>query len=310
MSRPCLPRAGRDTKRAAMNGLHQFSLHAFNKHMRQPTLHPQIAVVDPARLSDGMPLCFSGNFYAVCFKHTRCGDKRYGRCCQDFQYGTLTFAAPGVPVTIAPEDAAADGISGLLFCPELFCLKSLAPKRADYTFFAYAENEALHLSLPEKQAVLDCMARLHAELQGDIGRYTLRFAAIWLELLLDRCRCYYERQFIVRSCINRQHLAALDTALDAYFSREGRKSEAESVALARKALPSLTPAYLDDLVRVETGKTLAEYVRVSMLGHIRLRLCSGGQPAALAEEFGLDDLRPLRLLCSRRPDCGGPQAVC
>lgn len=117
-----------------MNRQDIHTINDFNKRMCQPTLHPLVAVIDPVRLREGDRLRFSGNFYAVYFKHTQCGDRCYGRRPQDFQYGTLVFAAPGDTIRIDREDAMPEGPTGLLFSPELFSQKSLVFKKTDYTF--------------------------------------------------------------------------------------------------------------------------------------------------------------------------------
>lgn len=95
-----------------MNDIQSLTIDEFNKQMRQPTLHPQVAVIDPGQLEDDTTLCFTGNFYAVRFVRTRCGEVRYGRQCVDFQYGTLTFTKPGDTICISHEDAIDGSISG------------------------------------------------------------------------------------------------------------------------------------------------------------------------------------------------------
>ena len=129
-----------------MNDIRTFTIDEFTKQMRQPTLHPEVAVIDPARLEDDGTLCFTGNFYAIRFVQTRCGEARYGRKCADFQYGTLVFTKPGDIVCISREDAVDGSTPGILFHTELFSTKSLVFKKTDYTFFEYRENESMHLS--------------------------------------------------------------------------------------------------------------------------------------------------------------------
>lgn len=53
-----------------MNDIRTFTIDEFNKQMQQPTLHPEVAVIDPARLEDDGTLCFTGNFYAIRFVQT------------------------------------------------------------------------------------------------------------------------------------------------------------------------------------------------------------------------------------------------
>lgn len=281
----------------AMNDIRTFTIDEFNKQLNQPTLHPEVAVIDPARLADDSTLCFAGNFYAVRFVQTRCGEVRYGRGCADFQYGTLAFTKPGDTIRISHEDAVDGSISGILFHPELFSTKSLVFKKADYAFFDYRENESLHLSLQEKRIVQDRLEHIHEELRRDIDRHSLRLVSAGLELLLDYCVRFYERQFACRTDIDGEYLATLDKTLARYFSLNGQKSVDGGIIKVESALPFLSPAYLNDLVRAETGKTLAEYVRVKMMEYIKKRVRKEGCPLErIAGEFGFHEPRILALL--------------
>ncbi len=280
-----------------MNDIRTFTIDEFNKRMKQPTLHPEVAVIDPARLADDGTLCFTGNFYAIRFVRTRCGEVRYGRGCADFQYGTLAFTKPGDTVRISREDAVDGSISGILFHPHLFSTKSLVFKKADYTFFDYRENESLHLSLPEKRIVQDRLEHIHEELRRDIDRHSLRLVSAGLELLLDYCVRFYERQFACRTDIGGEYLETLDKTLARYFSIDGQKSVDGGIIKVESALPFLSPAYLNDLVRVETGKTLAEYVRIKMMEYIKKRVRKEGCPLEqVAGKFGFREPRLLSLL--------------
>ena len=280
-----------------MNDIRTFTIDGLNKHLHQPTLHPAVAVINPARLADDGALCFTGNFYAVRFVQARCGEARYGRRCADFQYGTLAFTKPGDAVCISRGDAADGSISGILFRPELFSTKSLVFKKADYTFFDYREDESLHLSLPEKRIVQDRLEHLHDELQRDIDRHSLRLVSAGLELLLDYCVRFYERQFACRTNIDGEYLATLDKTLAGYFTLGGQKSVEGGIGRVESALSFLSPAYLNDLVRAETGKTLAEYVRVKTMEYIRKRVRKENCPLEqVAGEFGIREPRILALL--------------
>lgn len=111
--------------------------------------------------------------------------------------------------------------------------------------------------------------------------------SVGLELLLDYCARFYERQFACRTDINRKYLTVLDEALDSYFGLHCQKSVEEGICRMESALSELSPAYLNDLVHAETGKTLAEYIRSRMIGYIRMRVCNEGCPLEqVAGEFG------------------------
>lgn len=280
-----------------MNDIRTFTIDEINKQMQQPTLHPEVAFIDPERLADNGTLCFMGNFYAVRFVQTRCGEARYGRQCVDFQYGTLAFTKPGDIVHISRGDAVDGSISGILFHPDLFSNKSLVFKKADYTFFDYRENESLHLSLQEKRIVQDRLEHIHEELQRDIDRHSLRLVSAGLELLLDYCVRFYERQFACRTDIDTEYMEKLDKTLARYFSLSGQKSVENGIIEVESTLSSLSSAYLNDLVRAETGKTLAEYVRIKMMEYIKKCVRKEGSSLEqIAGEFGFYQPRLLALL--------------
>lgn len=283
---------------------HITTINDFNKLMKQPTLHPLLTSIEPGRLENEEEYAFTGNFYAVYFKHAVCGDQRYGRRCCDFQYRTVAFAQPGDLVRLQRSDATADGISGILFHPEVFNQKSLIFKKNDYKFFAYRENESLHVSLQEQETLTDCLKHIEKETRTGIDRHSLRLIAVYIELLLDYCRRFYERQFIVRTNDNQAVLQRLADASQHYFELEGRKSVSDGVAFLQRTVDDLSPAYLNDLVQNETGKTLSEYLRLKMLCHIKREIrCGLRPPQEIAARFGLPYQHAFKLLFGPAADC-------
>ena len=128
------------------------TLEQYCSYCGQRCLHPDIGIITSGSLPDGQ--AFKGNFYAICFRRTWCGDKRYGCGCYDFTSATVVFKSPGeiiepAPVGQLPEVPAA----GILFTPGLLAHSSFCDKRDEYTFFGYHENESLHLSWRELQTL-------------------------------------------------------------------------------------------------------------------------------------------------------------
>ena len=239
---------------------HITTINDFNKLMKQPTLHPLLTSIEPERLENEEEYAFTGNFYAVYFKHAVCGDQRYGRRCCDFQYRTVAFAQPGDLVRLQRSDATADGISGILFHPEVFNQKSLIFKKNDYKFFAYRENESLHVSLQEQETLTDCLKHIEKETRTGIDRHSLRLIAVYIELLLDYCRRFYERQFIVRANDNQAVLQRLADASQHYFELEGRKSVSDGVAFLQRTVDDLSPAYLSTLFKKVSGQSISDTI--------------------------------------------------
>lgn len=203
------------------------SISQLNTLIGQKTLHPLLSIIDLAEATRLGQLSISGDFYALFFKQVQCGDFRYGRRCHDFQSCTLAFKAPGQTIDINRHDAPEQtSILGIAFHPKVFNETSLVCKKSEYSFFSYQENESLHLSEREKQIILGCISNFQKELQRDIDRFSLRLLAVHLELLLDYCLRFYERQFITRCNINNDILAYFNQLLEQYLQAEhGVKTE-------------------------------------------------------------------------------------
>ena len=239
---------------------------AYNDLIGVETLHPLVSVID---LSEANPMKHFRQvfgFYAVFLKEVKCGNLIYGRQYYDYQEGTLVCLAPGQVIgledngeTFQPKGRA------LIFHPDLIRGTSLGRNMKEYSFFSYAVNEALHLSERERRMVTDCLQKIRHELEHPIDRHSKRLITIQIEMLLDYCLRFYERQFITRQQVNRDILTRFERLLDEYF--EGDRAQ-------RKGLPSvrycagelcLSPNYFGDMVKKETGKTAQEYIRIKLI---------------------------------------------
>lgn len=234
----------------------------YNKLFGFETLHPLISVVDLSRATM-WPTRFRMNYgiYCLFLKDARCGDIRYGRQYYDYQEGTVVSFAPGQVVNIEMPEGQRPSSHGLLFHPDLIRGTSLGQNIKRYSFFSYQSNEALHLSDQEKKIVMDCLEKIQIELEHNIDHHSKRLIAMNIELLLDYCMRFYERQFITRNQVNKDVLMKFEQLLDNYFP-EGHPQQ--------QGLPSvkyfadqicLSPNYFGDLIKKETGKTAQENIQ-------------------------------------------------
>ena len=197
----------------------------FNESRGVETLHPLVSVIDfskcgPARFERQVY-----GFYTVFLKEVKCGDLRYGRNYYDYQEGTLVFLAPGQVIgyesngqTYQPKGWA------LLFHPDLLRGTSLGRNIGSYSFFSYEVSEALHLSEQERNVVVDCLHNIQSELNHSIDNHSRTLIVSNIELLLNYCTRFYERQFITRVDVNRDVLTGFERLLGGLFS--GRPARA------------------------------------------------------------------------------------
>ena len=221
----------------------------YNKMFGLETLHPLVSVVDLSEAT-GYPRHFTLNYgvYALFLKNTKCGDIRYGKQFYDYQEGTVTSFAPGQVTEVNMLEGMQPSASGLLFHPDLIKGTSLGQGIKQYSFFSYSSTEALHLSEDEKEIFLDCLKKIKMEIQRPIDKHSKGLIARNIELLLDYCMRFYERQFITRSAANKD---------------------------------------IGDLVKKETGKTAQEYIQNKIIDLAKEMIIGSGKTVSqIAYELG------------------------
>jgi hypothetical protein len=170
------------------------------------TLHPLVSVYDFSKMKLIPETRVNFGFYCIFLKEAKCGDLKYGCNYYDYQEGTLVFIAPGQVVGIGskPDSIKPKGWA-LLFHPDLIRGTSLGQNIVKYTFFSYEANEALHVSEKERQIILECLNNIDHELHQSIDPHSKTLIANNIELLLNYCMRYYDRQFITRSLVNKEY---------------------------------------------------------------------------------------------------------
>ena len=250
----------------------------YNDLMGVETLNPLVSVVDWSKCEPMFSSLLSYGFYAVFLKDIKCGDMRYGRHYYDYQEGTLVFLAPGQVYGIENHDTKVQPKGwALVFHPDLIRGTSLGRHIDDYTFFSYEVNEALHISEQERGVVMECLHNIAAELQHAIDKHSRMLIVSNIELLLNYCMRFYDRQFITRSNENKDVIVKFERLLRDYFrSGEPAESGLPSVKYFADKL-FLSANYFGDLVKKETGRSAQEYIQQLLIATAKERLCDTSQ---------------------------------
>lgn len=238
----------------------------YNQFFGLETLHPLVSVVDLSEATK-FPTHFTMNYgiYALFLKKVKCGDIRYGRQIYDYQEGTVTSFAPGQVVETEIQQGVKPSAHGLLFHPDLIKGTSLGQDIKQYSFFSYASAEALHLSEEEKGIFMDCLEKIEMELQHPIDKHSKRLISRNIELLLDYCMRFYERQFITRSESNKSVLVKFEALLDDYFQSDKPQTDGLPSVKYFADKVFLSPNYFGDLIKKETEKSAQEYIQTRMI---------------------------------------------
>ena len=226
--------------------------------------HPLVNVLEGSQITHPIRNCRKNfGLYVIFLKDVRCADYlKYGREEYDYQENTLVFVSPG-QVFGYPEDGSTYQAKGwcLYFGPDLLRGTQLGRHIKDYTFFSYNVHEALHLSLQERETIIDCMKKIDEEIKNGTDKHSNTIIASAIELLLNYCDRFYDRQFITRKKANKDILTRFEELLDEYFtSWKPQRYGTPTVAYCADQL-HLSPNYFGDLIKKETGKSAQEYVQ-------------------------------------------------
>ena len=238
---------------------------------QEPLKHPLISIVDFSKvdfdsLGDLNDLQFISTFYSIVLKQLKSGSIKYGRQHLDFQNGSLFFTAPNQLTSVAsPELSECEYNWGLFFHPDLILGTTLHQKLSGYTFLEYGADEALHLSEDEKQNLTEILNSLKKEIHLPIDKHTKNVLSSGLDLILNHCERYYDRQFITREESNKHIVTALKTYLNEYFSSDQPQKNGLPTVKQCAEQVHLSPNYLSDLLKKETGKSTQDLIHYHVL---------------------------------------------
>ncbi|EKF54142.1 transcriptional regulator, arac family protein [Galbibacter marinus] len=235
-------------------------------------LHPLAGIIDLSKAEPRQFTRFRYNFYIIFFKEIKCGDLRYGCNYYDYEEGTLVFLAPGQVIgENKPEYYQPKGFA-MVFHPDFILGTSLGQRMQEYTFFNYEVNEALHLSIPERDMIKDIYAKVNHELEQLIDKHTKNLVISNIELFLNYCVRFYDRQFITRTNANQDIIARFEKLLNDYFhSDKAEKLGLPSVTYCAEQL-FISPNYLGDMIKKETGKSPQEHIQLKLISIAKERI--------------------------------------
>jgi AraC-like DNA-binding protein len=269
------------------------SVSEFNAANNHKTLHSFVTVLDyskanPRDWGEVDTIRFNYGLYSVILKDVVCGDLRYGRHHYDYQAGTLVFYAPGQFVSFDNPRVVYQPMGfGLLFHPDFLIGTHLGKAIHQYKFFNYQTNEALHLSDDERTMILDIFAKIEFELKQPIDKHSKKLIASNIELFLDYCQRFYDRQFVTRDNAHQGILEKFEALLNDYFHSEKPQTIGlPSVAYFAEEL-NLSSNYFGDLMKKETGQSAKDYILFKTISIAKEKVFEDGKTVnEIAYELG------------------------
>ena len=237
----------------------------FNDYQGVETLHPLVSVVHVENTEHIKECVMHYGVYAIYLKENKGCKLSYGRTPYDFDEMTVTSFAPGQVVKVEPNpDVPFAKFTALVFHPDILNRTALGRHINRYEFFGYSSTEALHLSAQEVEVFRGVLIMIEQELHHSIDKHTRELIVSNIELLLNYCLRFYDRQFITREEINHGVVIKFLTLLDEYMNDKAKYEGLPTVAyFADKCC--LSNGYFGTLVKTETGRTAKDLINDRVL---------------------------------------------
>lgn len=241
------------------------SIQDFNDFVGEETLHPLVSVVRFDKDIKQTESLHHYGLYALFLKENKGCKLSYGRTEYDFDEMTVTSFAPGQVLHVEPNpDVPNPKWTALIFHPDLLNRTSLGRNISRYEYFDYTSNEALHLSCGEIEIFRDVLDMIQQELHRSIDKHSKELIVSNIELLLNYCLRFYDRQFVTREEINHTVVKKFSSLLDEYIAKKAEREGLPTVAyFADKCCYS--PKFFGELVKTEMGKTAKEFINERVL---------------------------------------------
>ena len=291
-----------------MEQIHLDTIQQFNDYNGMETLHPLVSVIHVDNTEHIKECMMHYGFYAIYLKENKGCKLSYGRTEYDFDEMTVTSFAPGQTIKVEPIEVPEGGhvddkgniysplgelvgasfpkYTALAFHPDLLNRTSLGKQMSRYEFFDYTSNEALHLSAQEVEIFKGVLNMIEQELHHAIDKHTRELVVSHIELLLNYCLRFYDRQFITREEINHSVVKKFLSLLDDYIADKAEREGLPTVAyFADKCC--LSTGYFGTLVKTETGRTAKDLINDRILAKAKELLSisspnGGGREGALS----------------------------
>lgn len=119
---------------------------------------------------------------------------------------------------------------------------------------------------------MDCFSKIEYELEHAIDKHSKRLIVSNIELFLNYCIRFYDRQFITRDNVHKGILERFEHLLNEYFQTDKPQTIGlPSVAYCAGEL-NLSSSYFGDLIKKETGKTAQDYIQSKVIDVAKERI--------------------------------------
>lgn len=265
------------------------SVSDYGRYLGHTERHPLVSVIDYAEVSPVPHSLNNYSIYGIFFHDEAAVDLSYGCGKYDYKKGTVICVAPG-QIGGKEDNGERVDLTGwaLLFHPDLLHGTHLEKRIKDFSFFDYRVNEALHMTDEEHDTFVSLMRQIRDELQKRHDEVQNAIVVGYIELVLNFCQRFYNRQFITRKLDNSDILVKFDSLLRDYFEEKIQLTLGiPSVQYCADKL-YMSSNYFGDLIKKTTGDTASNYIRRYVIQRAKNELAAGKSIAQAADELGFE----------------------
>ena len=231
----------------------------------------------------------SCDFYMICFKKLKSGEIWYGKTKYDHDTGFMFFIKPRQRLAVHDVEFKEKAFT-IYFHEDYLMAHPLFAEIKKYNFFDYEINEALHLSPKEEEVMWSLFHKMETEYNNNPDEFSKPIILSHLDSLLKYAQRFYKRQFIDRKPLSGVTVTKFNECLNRYFEkREAEEKGLPTVNFIASQL-FLSPRYLSDLLKQETGKTALELIHLYVISEAKNLLLAGDRSISeIAYQLGFEN---------------------
>lgn len=224
------------------------------------------------------------------FKKLKSGLIMYGRTKYDNESGSMYFTKPRQAIEMRNIELEEDGF-GIYIHEDYLVGHPLHEEIKKYGYFEYETNEALHLSPKEEETMWELYRKIEAEYQNNPDEYSKDIILTHIDSILKYSQRFYKRQFINRTELSGKVVSKFNNSLGSYFKNGLPEDKGLPTVKMMADEMHVSPRYLSDLLKQETGKTAIELIHIYLISEAKNLLKSADNSIGeVAYSLGFENL--------------------
>lgn len=259
----------------------------YSRYLGHTDRHPLISVINYAEVSPIRHSLNSYSVYGIFFHDQQDIDLTYGCGKYDYKSGTVICVAPG-QIGGKEDNGERVMLTGwaLLFHPDLLRGTPISKNIKQYTFFDYRVHEALHMTDEEHDIFVSLMQQIRNELQKPHDELQNAILIAYIELVLNFCQRFYNRQFTTRKLENSDILMKFNNLLNDYYEKNTQLTLGLPTVQYCADKLCMSSNYFGDVIKKTTGDTASNYIRQHVIQRVKNELATGASIVQVADDLG------------------------